>query len=279
MVLVADSGSTKTDWRLINEKREIKKFQTIGFNPFFIDSKGIAKELNKSLPSYVLPDDIGYVYFYGAGCSSQDRCNIVRRGLEKIFCNAKIEVEHDILGVARILFGAKQGIAVILGTGSNTCYYNGTKIVKNITALGYILGDEGSGAYLGTKLIKAFLNYELPEKLHKSFVNEYKLTEEDILNAVYRKPLPNRFLASFTRFLSKNLEHPYISKLVYEGFEDFFVKHISIYENYKSLKIRCAGSIAYHFQSILTRVARYKNASIDKIIEYPIDELVKYHAV
>lgn len=278
MILVADSGSTKTDWRLINEKREINKFKTIGFNPFFIDNKGIVNELKISLPSYVLPDDIGYVYFYGAGCSSIDRCNIVISGLKEIFCNAKIEVEHDILGAARALLGKEKGIAAILGTGSNTCYYDGKKIVKNITALSYILGDEGSGAYLGTKLIKAFLNYELPEKLHKSFVNEYKLTEEDILNAVYKKPLPNRFLASFTRFLSKNLEHPYVSKLVYEGFEDFFVKHISKYENYKSLKIRCVGSIAYHFQSVLTQVARDKDASIDKIIEYPIDELVKYHS-
>ena len=207
MILVADSGSTKTNWGLVDNENNVVSFQTIGLNPFYV-TKGIVKnELLLHFPSDINTNYIKNIYFYGAGCSSTERCNIIKSGIEYLFKKAKVYVAHDLIGAARALFGNEKGIVAILGTGSNAACFDGKKITKNISSLGYILGDEGSGAYLGKMFITDFLNNELPNNLYNKFINEYEITKENILDAIYSKPFPNRFLASFTRFLLHNMRN------------------------------------------------------------------------
>lgn len=280
MILIADSGSTKTDWRLVHLDRpdkEVEEFSTIGFNPFYCDSQTIVSGVKSGLPSHVDPLLVQRVYFYGAGCSSAEKSNIIVYGLKNVFSKSQIEVNHDLLAAARALFHNEAGIAVIIGTGSNTCFFDGKNIVKSFPALGYILGDEGSGAYLGGKFIKTYLANELPSDIHHRFYAEYGLQKDAILDTVYCAGSPNRFLASFSRFLCRNLNHPYIYKMVYDGFCDLFDKHICKYPNYKTVKIRCVGSIAHHFEAVLQDVARSKGAEIDRVVEFPIEDLVKFH--
>lgn len=288
MILIADSGSTKTDWCLIDDENKIHQYNTVGLNPYFLDTKTISETLKDQLiPKLKLETRLSRTegrenpkletFFYGAGCSNKDKCKTVELALKENFKNANIEVHHDLLGAARALCGHEEGIAAILGTGSNSCYYDGKKIVENIPALGYILGDEGSGAYMGKKLINAYLYKELPVELSKRFDAEFHLTKDNILIKIYEKPLPNRFLASFSKFLFQNLEDPYVVKLVYSAFEDFFNKHICKYAKHKEVKMSCVGSIGFHFRKILQAVASDKGVTVDKIIETPIAALTLYH--
>jgi N-acetylglucosamine kinase-like BadF-type ATPase len=281
MILIADSGSTKTDWRLIDAADRSWQFGTIGFNPFFQDSIMIAEELRrKLLPEIqvVYPDNEPlYIYFYGAGCSSPEKCEIVSTAIKHVFPNAIVEVEHDLLAAARALCGRKEGIAAIMGTGSNSCYYNGQKIVSNVTSLGYILGDEGSGAYIGKHFIRDYLNKEVPENIATNFQNEYKLSDEAILNAVYKQTMPSRFLASFSKFINQHKQEPYFIELVNNNFEMFFNKHICKYEQHKTVALSCVGSVAYHYKETLREVADKKGVKIDRILESPIEDLSLFH--
>lgn len=198
-------------------------------------------------------------------------------GLKMVFPKSKIIINHDVLASARALLKNKAGIACILGTGSNSCYYDGKKVQKIIGGLTYILGDEGSGAHIGMEFIKLFLNEELPKKVHTTFVKEYRLTKDDIFDAVYNKKYPNRFLASFAKFVHEQLGDPSMKNLVKKCMAEFFEKTICRYDNYKKLPVGFVGSIAGHFDKILYEVAKEKGVTIKKIINSPIDELVKYH--
>ncbi|MFH1321256.1 MAG: N-acetylglucosamine kinase [Bacteroidota bacterium] len=277
MVLLADSGSTKADWRLIDGQNKIHHYKTMGFNPYYCDTETISLELRKELIPEIPANAVSQIFFYGAGCSSKGKCEVVRLALEENFKNAKVEVYHDLLGAARALCGRDEGIAAILGTGSNSCYYDGGKIVENIPALSYILGDEGSGAYMGKELIRAYLYKELPGELSGKFDEKFNLSKEDILITVYEKPLPNRFLASFSKFLFQNIKNPYVEQLVYSCFEIFFNRHICKYPKHKDVKMGCAGSVGYFFSEILKKVAADKGVVIDKIIKNPVEELTLYH--
>lgn len=301
MRLIADSGSTKTDWRLIDDENKIHQYGTDGLNPYFHGTEAISKVLKEQLipsikseirlsrltrgnPSVRTlrrspfgPSEKSEIFFYGAGCSNIEQCEIIKSALKENFENSKIEVHHDLLGAARALCGQEKGIAAILGTGSNSCYYDGKNIVENIPALGYILGDEGSGAYLGKKFLQAYLNNELPKEIYEKFNKNFQLSKDDILTAVYNLPNPNRFLASFSKFLFQNLKHPYIAKLVYSAFEDFFDKHICKYREHKEVKMSCVGSVGFYFSKILKNVASDKGVAIDKIIKAPIAALTLYH--
>ena len=280
MILIADSGSTKTDWRLIDEENKIHQFKTTGINPYFHSSESITEALTKELlPNikFEIRNLKFELFFYGAGCSSDEKCNIVKRGLQSCFSKPIIEVEHDLLAAARALCGHDKGIAAILGTGSNSCYYNGKDIIENVVSLGYVLGDEGSGAYMGKKLIQYYLYKELPEDLDKIFFEKYKLTKDEVLENVYKKPNPNRYLASFSPFLQHNLSHHFIAKLVYDSFSDFFEHHICKYAEHKQVKMHCTGSVGFYFANILRQVATDRAVAIDKITESPIAGLTLYH--
>jgi N-acetylglucosamine kinase-like BadF-type ATPase len=278
MILIADSGSTKTDWRLVNENSEISSFSTIGFNPYFIDGSSVLRELEKSELSR-FKKEITLIFFYGAGCSTEENRQIIKNSFSNFFINADINVNHDMLAAARSACGYKKGIVGILGTGSNSCLYDGNDIVENVTALGFVLGDYGSGANIGKRFIKAYLENELPKEISELFYATYKLTATDILEAVYKKALPNKFLASFSLFVSKHIDNVFIEQLVKEQFGLFFEKNICKYTNYQNQKIYLVGSIAFVYEQLIKDVANQYHLKIEKVIKQPIDGLVKFHLI
>jgi N-acetylglucosamine kinase-like BadF-type ATPase len=277
MILIADGGSTKTDWRLIKEGREYKQVQTPGFNPYLVGTAEIEEILWKELQPYIDNNAVSAVYYYGAGCSTPVKNMIVENAFEKIFPNARIHINHDLLAASHALCGDKEGIAAILGTGSNSCYYDGKEIKDKIFSLGYFFGDEGSGAYLGKQLLTAYLHNELPEEIEKRFKEEYTLSLESILDAVYTKPAPSRFLASFSRFISNNSDHSYIYNLITEAFRAFYKYQVCCYARHKEVPVHFVGSVAYHYKDILTEVGNEFGIKTGKFIKAPIDGLVEYH--
>jgi len=277
MILVADSGSTKCDWILTDDNNEIPT-GTMGFNPFFHSTDLI---LNKIKENEILSDNISNisaVYFYGAGCSSPERNAIVENALRLAFPEAtEIVVDHDETAAAIATCGDMPGIACILGTGSNSCFFDGTQTSYEIPALGYVLGDEGSGAFFGKALLKEFLYKRLPADIHEDFVAEFGIDKEEIFNAVYHKPNPNVYLASFMRFISERREHPYFKERIYEGLASFANAHITCFQNYKEVPVHFVGSIAYYFREVLEEVANNYRFTIGEVIKKPITNLKNYH--
>jgi glucosamine kinase len=278
LILVADSGSTKADWNLVDDNgHTIKQASTIGLNPLFISTQGIVDELEKALLPALSTTTLSNVYFYGASCSSAERKAVVADALKQLFPTADVMVDHDMLAAARALCGDEPGFAAILGTGSNSCYYNGVDVVDNIPALGFILGDEGSGAYIGRLLIRHFIYKTLPAELSTQFIADYDLTKDDIFAAVYSKPLPNRFLAQFARFCTRNQQHPFIEALLTQAIDDFFVHHITRYDKHKEYPVGFVGSVAHFHRSVLDKVALNHGVTIGKVVNAPIDALTQYH--
>jgi len=277
MILLADSGSTKTDWRLILDDGETHAFRTRGFNPNYQDSQEISKELRQELMPSLKDHLAENIYFYGAGCSSNEKQSIVRSALQDYFPNSKIEVQSDLIGAARALCGRQQGIACILGTGSGSCSWDGHKITEQIPSLGFILGDEGSGAWLGKKLITAFLRSKLPPKIHNDLKNSFHINKEEILNRINMEEIPSRYLAAFAKFYSAHLDDPYIFELAYKSFTDFAENYIIRYQGFRTKPVHFIGSIAFHNKIILEQVAQNMNFKIEKIISNPIDGLIQYH--
>lgn len=276
MILIADSGSTKTDWRCVDANKKITTFQTIGFNPYHISSPSILTELSTSnLNSIKL--EIKEVVFYGAGCSSADKSNEIKVVLQQFFTNAKVEVNHDLLAAARASCGYEKGMVGILGTGSNTCLFDGENIVKNVSSLGYILGDEGSGSYIGKTFITALFNNELSDEMVKNYESNFTFGLNDVLDAVYKKPLPNRFLAQFVPFVFEHKNEPEIAQLIESCFNAFFEKHICKYENHQQYPLNIVGSVGFIFKNEIEKVASKYQVKLGKVIKQPIDELVKYH--
>lgn len=276
MILIADSGSTKTDWRFTDKKGEKFSFETIGFNPYFISSATILKELTASKLAEI-KEEVNHVFFYGAGCSTVENCELIAAPLRTFFNHAKVEVEHDLLAACRATCGKNEGIVAILGTGSNSCLYNGSVILENVQSLGYLLGDYGSGADIGKTFIKALLGKELPLAIETDFKNQTQLTTSDILNAVYKEALPNRFLAAFSLFVYQHKHHPIMQKMVTERLELFFEKNICKYSDYQHQTLHFVGSIAFMYQDLLTKIAANYPIKIGKIIKHPIEDLVNYH--
>jgi glucosamine kinase len=279
MILIADSGSTKTDWRLIDEHRHIHQYATQGINPYFQNEEAISVIIQQELLPQLksgMQQFKSEIYFYGAGCGTALKKKSVETALASHFPESVIEVNTDLLGAARALCEDKPGIAAILGTGSNTCYYDGLNIIENHASLGYILGDEGSGAHIGKLFIQAYLNKELPESIAHRFEDRFKLNKDSILDNIYKQPMPNRFLASFSKFIYQNLKEQFLIDLVATSFNELFDKHILKYEH-SHLKLSCVGSVAFYYSNILRAVALNKEVHIDKIIETPIAGLTLYH--
>ena len=277
MILIADSGSTKTHWCLIENSGTDKHIFTNGINPFYQTEEEITRELESVLIPKLIGIQIDRVYFYGAGCSFPDKKAIVSDALSHFFKNIPIEVQSDLLGAARSLFGNNKGIACILGTGSNSCLYDGKDIIENVSPLGYILGDEGSGAVLGKTLIADCLKNQLPSKLKDKLLSTYNLTPAIILENVYKKPFPNRFLAKLSPFLLQNIDNPAIFNIVYNSFDAFFVRNVKQYNNYEQVSVSFIGSVAYFFTNVLEIVAVENGLTIGNISQSPMDGLVEFH--
>ena len=276
MIIIVDSGSTKADWEIVHPDGKRELISTMGFNPFFHNADRVESELKKDFVQKVDCAKVKEVYFYGAGCSDAMRCNIIKEGLVRIFTHAKIEVEHDLLASARATCGIQPGIACIIGTGSNTCLYDGKIIKDNITNLGYLLGDEGSGSHLGKLLIRAYFYRELPADIKVAFEAAYPEGKREILNKIYGDG-PNVYLASFAKFVSEFKEHFYIQKLVSQAFQQLIERHILKYEGCHSIPIHFVGSIAFHFQDILKMTLEEHDLTLGVVIKKPIDNLVAYH--
>ena len=276
MKLIADSGSTKTAWKLIEAPGKTKDIKTHGLNPFFRTEDEIFQELTNSL----LPEtgtNIQEIYFYGAGVVNEEKGSIVKNALSRIYPQATIEAHSDVLGAARALFGDQAGIACILGTGSNVCLYNGKEITGGVSPLGFILGDEGSGAVMGRKLLGDYFKEVMPLYLREEFAKRYNLKWEEALNRVYRSEKPNQFLAQFIPFLSEHGNSTYCQEFVQHNFMEFFERNVSHIPNYTSYPIGFIGSVAYYFSQILNNTASYFGFDETTIIKDPIDGLEKYY--
>ena len=276
MILIADSGASKTDWRILDKNGKIEQAQTIGFNPYYQPIEQLDQEVREVLMPQV-KHPIDKIFYYGTGCSSDKNRKLIRNVLEVFFPSAHIEIWHDLEAAARALCGTEPGIACILGTGSNSCYYDGTKIVENVTSLGYLLGDEGSGSYLGKKIIADYLRKDLPENLWGQFKKRFPFDRDEILDRVYTQEMPSRFLGSFSHFIFQHLKEPYCYKLVYDGFSEFFEKNVMKYSQYKSVKVHFTGSVSFYFSDILRQVANDKGITVKNILESPIAGLTLYH--
>ena len=272
MKLIADSGSTKTHWCVRDEKELVMELYTKGINPFYQTEEEIMGEIASNLAPQLSELKIESISFYGAGCSFPEKKGMVRNALAAFFKEAEIEVESDLLGAARSLFGDKKGIACILGTGSNSCYYDGKEIVENVSPLGFILGDEGSGAVLGKLLIADCLKNQLPTDLKEKLMRQYAITPAIVLENVYKKPFPNRYLAQFTPFLLENLEEPCLFNLVFDAFDAFFVRNVMQY-SLEGLEVGFVGSIAHHFRDTLEMVAYERGIQISSIVQSPMEGL------
>ena len=280
MILIADCGSTKIDWCLLNGNEKVAQIFTTGMNALLLTQQEMTERIHDELMPHIVSYKVDEIYYYGAGIISDEIKDSVRNALKANIPTAtKIEVDTDLLAAARALCGREPGIACILGTGSNSCYYDGEKVVDNVSPLGYILGDEGSGAVLGKLLVGDVLKKQLPEHLCQKFLDEYNMDRTKIINAVYRQPAANRFLAQFAPFLERNIDEPAIHDLVLRSFTAFFVRNVESYDGYKQLPCNFVGSIALKEQKVLREAAAARGITIGKIIQNPMEGLVKYHSV
>jgi N-acetylglucosamine kinase-like BadF-type ATPase len=278
MIIIADGGSTKTNWCLVTEDGKKVYFNTEGYNPYFSSTDYIIQSLKESLPTDLEKDNITEVNYYGAGCSTPEMRKIVEDAMQAVFTKSKVYIGHDLLAAARALLGNNEGFAAILGTGTNTCLYNGREIINNIDSGAYILGDEGSGCYIGKKLLIDYLRGYMPEAVRKTFWEEFKLTPDDINEIVYTQPRANRFCASFSKFVyDNNVNIEYSRNLVRTSFEDFFRNLVTHYHDYQKYTFNCIGSVGYNFRNVLEEVVTENGMTVGNIIRSPIDNLVKYH--
>jgi glucosamine kinase len=275
-ILIADSGSTKTQWCLLQGNKK-KMISTQGISPYFLDDDGIGIILQKELLPKLGNVQIDKVYYYGTGCSNPQNIALVKRGIKKICPKAIISVDHDLLGAAKGLCGDEKGIACILGTGSNSCFYNGKKVVKNSPGLGFILGDEGSGTHLGKKVLQHYMYGTFDEELMDKFKAKYTETNAEILDNVYKKELPNRYLSRFTAFLIENRGHFMIENIIEDSLNDFFFNHIYKYRESWTMPINFVGSVAFGFKDTLKQMCNDYELKLGKVIKDPMDGLVKYH--
>lgn len=276
--IIADSGSTKTDW-VINSSEYSQEIQTLGMNPYTNSESSLRETIvNFKEGIDVHFEDEIQIYFYGAGCASSESKRLIAKSLSEQFPNAQIKVEHDLLAAARSACGTSPGLTAILGTGSNTCLYDGSDIVENRKALGFILGDEGSGSYIGKRVLRDYLNEKMPADLHSSFEGYLGLTDHQIFKKVYQDIQPNRFLASHTKWLTEYVNTEYAQEILDDAFSDLFEGHITKYSDYQKYSLNVVGSIGAVFYEELKKVADKYQTTIGKVIKSPIEGLVEFHS-
>lgn len=275
--LIADSGSTKTEWCLLKNNKPLI-FTTQGMSPYFVDGSGMEKIILQEVFPHLKKNSVDEIHFYGTGCKNPANIKMVKKVFQKLFKDASIDIDNDLSGAAKSLCGNEKGIACILGTGSNSCYYNGRKIVKNSPGLGFILGDEGSGAYLGKKVIQHFLYHIFDDDLRTRFDAKFITNDSEILEAVYKKPLPNRYLASFAIFLAENRGHYMIENIIEDGLNDFFFTHIIKYRESAKLPVHFTGGIAFGFKDVIQQLCKGYDLKMGNVFKSPMEGLIKYHS-
>jgi glucosamine kinase len=276
MLIIADSGSTKTDWRIISQGKIVLDYSTEGINPYLLDENQILQIADcEDVQEY--SNDIMELHFYGSGCAREDKQQMVKRVLAQIFPATKIQIYSDMLGAARGICGFSSGIVGVLGTGSNACIYDGSQITHQSPSLGYILGDEGSGVHIGKRLLQEYLYGKLPPSIQTKFDEKYKVSYTSIIDKLYSQYMPNRYMASFAEFAIENLNHPYIYGIIYESFYSFIDNHISTFDNKDNLKLNFAGSIAFAYQEILEKVSVDAGYSFGVVKKSPLEGLTAYH--
>jgi glucosamine kinase len=274
--LIADSGATKTEWRLVG-KGGAKSFFTSGISPYHMDTNKIQELLLKEFPASLFNKKIGAIHYYGTGCKTISNAKVVKKALEQLFPAANIHVTHDLMGAAIALCRDEPGIACILGTGSNSCQFNGQKIISNSPGLGYVLGDEGSGAYLGRKVIQHYLYQTFDKALMEAFKIQFDTNKEEILHKVYKEPFANRYLATFAQFLSANRGHFMIENIIEDGFRDFFDQHLTSYAVKNQYPIHFVGSIAFHFKDKIAELCKIYGFRLGVIMKQPMNGLAEFH--
>ena len=274
--LIADSGATKAEWCLVNNGKK-KMIFTQGISPYFLSSDEIKALLLKELKPGIRerPDEI---FFYGTGLFDRENAKLIKQVLKQVFPGSNVYADHDILGAARALCGTKKGIVCNLGTGTFSCYYNGKKIIKSRPGAGFILGDEGSGAYLGKKVIQYYLYEIFDDDLNRKFNRKYNTKRAEILQNVYKKPFPNRYLASFVLFLAENRGHYMIENIIEDGLNDFFFYHLAKYSEARKSPINFIGGVAYGFKDVLKQLCTRYGFELGKVVKNPMKGLVEYHS-
>lgn len=275
MILVADSGSSKTDWMTYSPNQTLS-FSTQGINPYFANAQDVVRILSKNKDISAIASQVKEVYFFGAGCLNPDKHEIISNGLSSFFKNAFISVDHDLLGSAYATCGDKKGLACILGTGSNIAYYDGQNVYNGKHGLGYILGDEGSGTYFGKKMLISFLHKTMPADFREIFKETFEITKDIAIENIYQKPFPNSYLATFSRFMIQHKQHPFIQKILRDGFQEFIDTNVKDYKNYKTLECNFVGSISYYYQEELRAVFAENNLKIGKTLQKPIEGIFEY---
>lgn len=276
MILIADSGSTKTDWCVVEHGQIVQQVVTKGINPFFQSGEEIGREMETALIPQLKSTTFQAIYFYGAGCLHEKRETVRKALASHLHTDGEIEINTDMLAAARALCGHEPGIACILGTGSNSCYYDGKEIVSNVSPLGFILGDEGSGAVLGKLLVGDMLKNQLTTSLKEKFLEQFGLTPADVIDRVYRKPFPNRFLASLSPFIAQHLDEPPIRELVLNSFRQFLQRNVMQYD-YQQFPVHFIGSVAFYYKELLAEATKEMGIQLGAIIQSPMEGLVKYH--
>lgn len=278
MIAIVDGGSTKCDWVILENSGKVsQKTETIGFNPNIINADFIPQEIDKNQHLYFIKNSLQKIYFYGSGCGTPENAALVETQLQKAFPYADITVKEDMTAAAYAAYNGKPAIVCILGTGSNSCYFDGEKVRRDLPSLGFLIGDEGSGSALGKQLLRRFFMRKLPKDLHHDFVETYHLTIEDAIKNMYHNPRANAYLAEFNKFVVQRKKHPYFQNMVFDEMKNFFEYQVLPYEEAREAEINFIGSIAFVYEDILSAAAAELNLTVGKIVQKPIESLVEYH--
>lgn len=278
MIAIVDGGSTKCDWVILENSGKIsQKTESIGFNPNIINADLIPQEIEKNPHLFLIKNQLDYIYFYGSGCGTVENALFVETQLQKVFPYAKVTVKEDLTAAAYAAYNGKPAIVCILGTGSNSCYFDGESIRRDLPSLGFLIGDEGSGSALGKHLVRRFFMKKLPQDLHQEFVETYHLTIEDAIKNMYHNPRANAYLAEFNKFVVQRKQHPYFQNMVFDEMKNFFEYQVLPYEEAREAEINFIGSIAYYYEDVLRAAAAELNLTVGNIVQKPIESLVEYH--
>ncbi len=277
-ILIADSGATKCEWCVVEKGKLKKTLFTLGISPYFLSGQQVEELVRRDLYPEISRYKIDAIFYYGTGCKNPANQKMILKALKRVFPDIDITVNHDLMGAARAVCLQEKGIACILGTGSNSCYFNGKRIMKNSPGLGYVLGDEGSGAYLGKKVVQYYMYNTFDEELRYRFEEKYKLSDMDILDKVYTQPLPNRFLAGFTIFLAENRGHFMVENIIEDGLNDFFFQHLCKYSESWKYPVHFVGGVAFGFRDVITQLCDSYELEQGTILQHPMEGLIRYHS-
>lgn len=278
MIAIVDGGSTKCDWVILENTGKVsQKTESVGFNPNIISADLIPQEIEKNPHLFLIKNQLDYVYFYGSGCGTAENALLVETQLQKVFPYAKVTVKEDLTAAAYAAYKGKPAIVCILGTGSNSCYFDGKSVRRDLPSLGFLIGDEGSGSAIGKHLVRRFFMKKLPQDLHQEFVETYHLTIDDAIKNMYHNPRANAYLAEFNKFVIQRKQHPYFQNLVFDEMKNFFEYQVLPYEEAREAEINFIGSIAYYYEDILRAAAAELNLTVGHIVQKPIESLVEFH--